>query len=59
MAFDPIDHVAAVARAGRADAVLVDVRKPGNHGDAVADVGKDFAAPVTGNLIDELLAVAG
>ena len=49
--FDPIDHVTAIARAGPANAVLVNVRKPGNHRNAVANVRKNFAAPIAGNLI--------
>src|SRR5258708_6660680 len=54
-----VNHSSSVTRAGRADAVLVDVRKSGNHRDSIADVGEDLAAPITRNLIDKLLAVAG
>src|SRR5260370_8080100 len=49
----------AVPRARRAYAFFVDIRKPGRHGDAVADVRKNFAAPVGGNFGDELLAISG
>src|SRR5262245_25485225 len=57
--FDPVDHVTAIAGAGRADAGLIDVRQIRRHRDAIADVGEDLAAPVSGYFGDELLPVTG
>ena len=59
MAFDPINHVAAVTRPRSAYLVLVDVGLVRHHGHAVADVGEDLAAPIAGNLSHELLTIAG
>ena len=56
---EPVDHVAAVGCAGGAEMRAVDVRKRGEHIDAVHDVRNDFAAPVTGDFFDELLSESG
>src|SRR5438067_5556643 len=59
VAFDPIDHIAAVTRSRGPDAILIHVRKIRRHGDAIADVGEDLAAPITGNLSEKALAITG
>src|SRR5262245_43481418 len=57
--FDPVNHVAAIARSRRADACLVNVRKIRDHRNSIADVGENLAAPVAGDFGDELLSIAG
>ena len=59
VAFDPVDHVPAIARARRADAVFVDVWQRGDLRDAVAQISENFSTPITRNLGDKLLAIAG
>ncbi len=59
VALDPINHVAAVTRAGSSDAVLINIGKPSNLGDAVTDIGEDLSTPIAGNLVDKSLTVAG
>src|ERR1043166_79818 len=59
MTLDPIDHVAAIACAGRSHAVSVEEGiAPQDFSDAVHNVNVGFAAPVFANLVDELLSVA-
>ena len=44
---NPVDHIPAVARAGRADAVFVEIWIClQNFRHAVRDVGEGFAAPI-------------
>src|SRR5258708_15614004 len=58
MAEDPVDHVAAVGAAGRADACAMD-EWLGSHGvDAIHDVDERLAAPVARNALDESLSAA-
>src|SRR5947199_10509278 len=57
--FNPVDHVATVARAGSPDPISINVGKRGGHRDAVADIRKNFAAPVAGDFGDKPLAIAG
>src|SRR5678816_2370199 len=57
---DPVDHVATVARAGRADAIAIDERIATQHiSDTVRQIDEDFAAPIAANIIHKLLAVTG
>src|SRR6266850_1454539 len=55
MTFDPIDHIPAVASAGCADSLAIDVGHRSDVGYAVQNVSVNLAPPVSRNLIDKLL----
>src|SRR5882672_3583193 len=60
VSLDPIDHVAAVTRAGRANAILVDELIALNKiRGAVHDVDVSFATPVTADLVYKSLTIPG
>ena len=58
MTEDPVDHVAAITRARRADAIAIDERVAPQHiGDAVHQIDVDLATPVATDLIYKLLTI--
>ncbi len=58
VAFDPVNHVAPIARSGGADAIPIHVRQRGRLRHAILDINEDLPAPVTRDLTDQLLAIA-
>jgi hypothetical protein len=59
VARDPVDHVAAVRGAGGAGAALLDEGLLLDRVDELHQVLVDLASPVSGDIVDEGLAVAG
>ena len=56
---DPVDHVATEGGSRGTDAIAIDKRHRCQLVDPVHDVHVRLPAPIAGNLLDELLSVAG
>ena len=57
MALDPIDHVTAIARPRRTDAVTIHVGQGSYVSNTILDIDKDLSTPVARNLVEKLLTV--